>query len=102
MGFGEGLGEEIGREIQEAFFRAVLFLLGVAMIFMGTLLLALGSLEGGGTEGGFVIIGPFVFAYGREVPSWLAAALLAATLAATALFLLAARRVLGAGGEDHR
>ncbi len=85
---------EIGREIQQAFFRAALFLLGVAMVFIGTLLLALGSLEGEGSGGGFVIIGPLIFAYGREVPGWLAAALVAAALGATALFLYVVKRAL--------
>ncbi|RLG42906.1 MAG: hypothetical protein DRO01_00570 [Thermoproteota archaeon] len=93
---GEGLDVEIGREIQRAFFRAALFLLGVAMVFIGTLLLALGSLEGEGSGGGFVIIGPFIFAYGREVPSWLAAVLVAAALGATALFLYVVKRTLRA------
>lgn len=92
----ENLDVEIGGEIQRAFFRAALFLLGVAMIFIGTLLLALGSLEGKGSGGGFVIIGPFIFAYGREVPGWLAAVLVAAALGATALFFYVVKRTLRA------
>jgi len=84
----------ISEEVQSAFYRAVILLLGVSLIFMGTLLLALGSLRAGETKGGFVIIGPFFFAYGEEIQPWVVLALLLIAVVMMAVFLIAVKKVL--------
>jgi len=58
------MGEEV-EEIRELSVRATLLLLGLAFMFVGTLLIALGSVEPGGEGGSFVVIGPFFLAFGR-------------------------------------
>lgn len=60
---------------------------GVSFILLGLLLLALGALRAGKTEGGgLIVIGPFPVVFGTS--DWIVKTLLAAGVALAVFFLL--------------
>ena len=83
---------EEAERLERGILRLMLLTLGFGLVFVGLMLLALGSVEGA-PEGGFVIIGPFFFAYGRSAGPEVIAAMIAASLFMLGITWWALRRV---------
>ncbi len=65
--------------VERGVLRLMLLTLGFGLVFVGIMLLSVGSM-GGAPEEGFVIIGPFFFAYGRSAGPEIVVAMVAASL----------------------